>query len=190
VSRRREPLASLAAAVLALAALLAGACSSDGDDEQVTVIEEAGDGVLESSDDSAPIEPVAGMPDPCSLVTDDEVGAAADVEPTSTSRAQLTPSSAECTFLTDESAVAIVSVDVDPDSQILSADDYDDAVEAIEGEEVDGLGAWARWSPVLGSVTTTDGERLLTVTMVITDQDPDDLREPAVQLAEAALGRL
>jgi hypothetical protein len=176
----------LGRAVVLAALLLAGAACGGSDEEQdVTVIEDDGSGLLESTDDSTQVEAVAGMPDPCSLVTDDEVATAVGATPTDTSRAQLTPTSADCTFLADGDPVAIVGVDVGPEADLSAYEGVDP-----DAGPVDGLGEQATWSPVLGTVATIDDEHLVTVTLVITDQDPDDLRDPAVDLADAALGRL
>jgi hypothetical protein len=178
---RRRTLAGLLLGLV----LVGSACGGSDEEQDVTVIEDDGSGLLESPDDSTQVEAVAGMPDPCSLVTDDEVAAAVAAEPSDTTRTQLTPTSADCTFFAGDSPVAIVGIDVDPGSDLSDYEGVDPDAEAV-----DDLGEQATWSPVLGTVATTDGEHLVTVTLVITDQDPDDLRGPAVELAGAALGRL
>jgi hypothetical protein len=171
--------------VLAGALVLLAACGGSDDEAPVVVEEEdGGTAQLENPDASVPeAEPVAGMPDPCSLVTDDEVAEATDAEPTRTVRTQLTPTAAECAFLAESDPVAIVGVELEPDDDLGAYDE-------LEGEPVEGVGDEAVWSPVLGAVAVLQDGRQVTATLVITDQDPDDLREPAVGLAEAALGRL
>jgi hypothetical protein len=191
VSRPAPRRGLLAGLALTTAVVLVGAACGGSDEEQdVTIIEDDGSGVLESPDDSSPVEAVSGMPDPCSLVTDDEVAAAVDVQPSDTARAQLTPTSAACTFRDGEEPLVIVGVEVDLEGTILSADDYEETAEAIDAEQVEGLGDAAIWSPILGSVQAFQDDRMVEVTMIISEQDPDDLRQPAVDLAGAALGRL
>jgi hypothetical protein len=174
----------LAAAALA-ASLLLVACGDADDDEPPVVQEEGGGaGQLENPDASVPeVEAVSGMPDPCSLVTEAEVAEAAGAEPTRTVRTQLTPTSAECAFLDDADPIAIVGVELEPEDDLSRYED-------LEGEPVDGVGDDAVWSPLLGAVAVLQDGQQVSATLVISDQDPDDLREPATQLAEAALGRL
>lgn len=195
MTHRRRPrssrLAVLSLAVPLVAVVLLAACGG-GDEPEPRVVEGEGAEQVTNPDADADggagdDEPVAGVPNPCDLVTVAEVEQIGQLEVSSTRYQQLGPGSVSCNHQVDAEGTVGTSVGISVEQAEAELATYD---ELEDTEAVDDLGTQASWSPTLGALAVLQDDVLLTISLLVGDDEPDELRERAVELAAVALERL
>jgi hypothetical protein len=178
--------------VLLVLVLLLGACGS-GDDGPEPEVVEGDDGPAQvtnpeaDSSETTSAEPLEDVPNPCELVSGTEVAEVTGQDVSTTAYQQLGPTSVTCNHLVDDDGTVGAAVGISTGGAQAELDTYRDLDDT---EAVDGLGDEAVWSPTLGTLAVLQGDTLLTVNLLIVDDDPDELRDQATELVETALAGL
>jgi predicted PurR-regulated permease PerM len=187
-SGRRD--GATAVAAVAIAVLLVGACGGgSADDDPVPSSTTASTAANAANGTTGDVALAEGVPNPCALVTVDEVVAATGAEIVSTQFGARTPQSAVCDHIVDADGTVGVSVTVtaqDGSQEVSLYEDFD------ASQTVADLGDQAVWAPEVSTLAVLSGTTAVTVQVTSSDADPDveAQLDQATELATLALSRL